>query len=255
MRPSERLLRRGIPNTAIRKALEDWSDRLSVWERIWTAIVIAGLGIEIFAALSRFLPHNVFDLIWPHLTVLGDIATAMVFGGVLGELIVSSRAGRVETDLRKENNRLAQEASERVLQAEKKLRRRTESRFLPEDEKVKLVELLRPFAGQEFIAIPSESRSEGIVAPNKALERAVFAGQLHAVCLEAGWVPKIGTTILGTNVATGIVVFVPESPVRVPPPAAHALVDALIHLDIPCQFGSFKESHLPLLLIAVGLIS
>jgi len=118
----------------------------------------------------------------------------MVFGGVLGELIVSSKAARVETDLRKENDRLAQEASERVLQAEKKLRRRTESRFLPEDEKVQLVELLRPFAGQEFTAMPSKSHFEGIVAPKKAMERAVFTGQLHAICLEAGWIPKIGTT-------------------------------------------------------------
>ena len=80
-------------------------------------MVVAGLGIEIFVTLSRFLPHDVFDLIWPHSIVLFGIGSTMVFGGVLGELIVSSKAGRVETDLRDEVNIVVSAANDRAAQA------------------------------------------------------------------------------------------------------------------------------------------
>jgi hypothetical protein len=60
MRPKERLLRRNIPKDAIRRALEDWSDRLPSWNEVFTALVVLGLVIEYLPEIARFLPASVF---------------------------------------------------------------------------------------------------------------------------------------------------------------------------------------------------
>lgn len=62
MRPRERLLRRGInpkDESAIRKALEEWSDRLSAWEHVFTGAVVAGLIIEYLAEITFIFSRSI----------------------------------------------------------------------------------------------------------------------------------------------------------------------------------------------------
>ena len=106
MRPKERLLRRGIPKTEIINGLEKWSESLTRWERGYTIGVAIGLLIELTFPFARYLPHTLFDSIWPHAFAYNAIANVMVFGGVVGELVISSRSSRVETDLRDENAKI-----------------------------------------------------------------------------------------------------------------------------------------------------
>jgi len=75
MRPKERLLGREIPKAAIRKALEDWSDRLSKWDLFWTAIVVGGLFIEYIPLVTKFFPTRAFIYIRVRTEVFSD------FGG------------------------------------------------------------------------------------------------------------------------------------------------------------------------------
>ena len=245
MRPRDRLLQRGIPNTSIRKVLEDWSDRLSIWERIWTAVVVAGLGIEIFVALSHFLPHDIFDLIWPHSTVLADIASTMVFGGVFGELIVSSKAGQVETDLREENDFIIGGLYERVAQAERatadanlaraklemRLHRRTVERALSAEEERALITRLQQYSGQEFGITLAQGTQVRTPSTLRIHEMFSFVEQLRKALLNAGWQERIIDKVPESPVHEAVTVYV-HGGEHVG--ATRELIAALTDLDIAC---------------------
>jgi hypothetical protein len=53
-----------------------------------------------------------------HLPALSDFGTAIVFIGVFGELVIASKAGRVETDLRQENDSIISHTRDRAAKAE-----------------------------------------------------------------------------------------------------------------------------------------
>ena len=240
MRPKDRLLRRGIPNTAIRKALEKWSDDLSVWERIWTAIVVLGLGIEIFDALARFLPHDVFDLIWPHLTVLGELSSALVFGGVLGELVVSSMSGRVETALRAENEAIIEATRERAALAEQRaaeanleLAKLKQPRTLLPEQQENITSVMKFFGGQRFAFC--------VFSDPESLD---LARTLDAILKSAEWIrieSQIGAVVVDVAGVTAGITYDPGVRVFIAPDdsgatnALAALAGVLTHHGIPCS--------------------
>ena len=119
MRPRERLLRKRIPKEAIRDALEAWSDRLSLWEGGFTATVVAGLVVEYLPEIASFMSRAISSFVMSHAQRLGELGGLMVIVGVAGELWISFREYKIETDLRFENNALLAASSERIAQAEK----------------------------------------------------------------------------------------------------------------------------------------
>ena len=104
----------------MRKALEDWSDRLSLWERAFTAIVVLGLAIEYLPQIGNAIEWMLgitLPTIRSHTDLLFQLGGFLVIVGVAGELVVSIRASRVETDLRKETNEVIVKAEERAAEA------------------------------------------------------------------------------------------------------------------------------------------
>jgi hypothetical protein len=258
MRPTERLLERGIPKTDIRAALENWSDNLARWERLWTAAVVGGLAVEVFVSLDRFFPHNIFDLIWPHSSLLGDIGSAMVFVGVFGELVIASKSGRIETALREENAKVISETAERAAKAEQaaaeanlervkleKVVRRATHRGLSHDEQMALSDSLSAFAGQS-VALRTSEREQG---PTLAAdwEQIFFFSQLHFVLHLAKWVLD-DTLKFNIKVRQGVVIFIDGEGPDIPE-AAQAIANGLRKLDVACSFTFGRNAPIPLIIV------
>jgi len=283
MRPSDRLLRRGIPKTDIRKELENWSDGLSRWERFWTAVVLGGLAVEVFVRIDRFLPHSIFDLIWPHSSWLGDIGDAIVFVGVFGELVVASKVGRIETALREENAKVISETEERAAKAleraanaeraaaeaklerirlEASFKRRTLDRKLLSEEESLFILAVSPFAGQKFSLQANPPPYDGTITQiERHSEQMSFANQLRDLLLSAKWVQEAASPD-DLGVRSGVTTFVPL--ISGPPPPGHTIppvVSAawelsfgLQRFNIAAQVVFKKDSPDHVAVIGVGLL-
>jgi hypothetical protein len=104
----------------MRKALEDWSDGLSRWERAFTAMVVLGLAIEYLPQIGNAIEWMfgiALATIKVHTDFLSQMGGFLVIVGVAGELFVSIIASRVETDLREETNEVIAKAEERAAEA------------------------------------------------------------------------------------------------------------------------------------------
>jgi uncharacterized membrane protein YidH (DUF202 family) len=87
----------------MRQALEDWSDSLSRWERAFTAIVVLGFAVEYLPQIGHAIEWMfavTLATVNVHADLLSQLGGFLVIVGVAGELVVSIRASRVETDLR-----------------------------------------------------------------------------------------------------------------------------------------------------------
>jgi hypothetical protein len=65
---------------------------------------VGGLVIEYIPLVAKFLPTVTFTYIRAGAEVTTDLGGFLVIAGVLGELAVGARPGRVETDLREETS-------------------------------------------------------------------------------------------------------------------------------------------------------
>jgi hypothetical protein len=202
MRPKDRLRRRGIPKTAIHDGLEAWSDRLSNWERVWTAIVVLGLAFEVVATLSRFLPHDWYEAIRPHLPTLSDFGTAIVFVGVLGELVVSSKSGRVETDLRDENKTIVSELNAEI----ERLRKENNDtalllRYRSIGDPAAFEETMRRFSGTKYT----------LEFPSNSWEGGTFGNEISLALTRAGWIGS-SVPVARPYLGFGVYVFTVQGP-------------------------------------------
>jgi hypothetical protein len=96
------------------RALESWSDSLSIWLLIATAAVVVGLILEYKGSFTRLLCERPFN--WPLFgaTVGGILVTI----GVAGELAVQFFADSIQTDLRSANHDVAAALNNKVRSAE-----------------------------------------------------------------------------------------------------------------------------------------
>jgi uncharacterized protein YjeT (DUF2065 family) len=258
MRPKERLLRRGkIPNEEkeIRKALEEWSDRLSRWTEAFTALVVAGLIVEYLPEITYFLAMRVGSEVSRHAEQLRQFGGFLVIVGVVGELWIEVRASRVETDLRGEYNSTIEATRERAARAEQAaaeadlkriklestLVRRTVRRSLEPQEEVELVGDLSKHAGQRCSILMSMGRTS---------EQISFATQLKRIVESAGWLHE-NLHMQDPEVHRGVRILLPPNFAA---DAAYTLSMELAKLQISSQLSNHVALTIPLIVIWVGVL-
>jgi hypothetical protein len=175
----------------MRQALEDWSDSLSRWERAFTAIVVLGLAFEYLPQIGHAIEWMfavTLATVNVHADLLSQLGRFLVIVGVAGELVVSIRASRVETDLREESNAILAHANERAANAERIAAEANLAR-------VKLEQRMRSRsifgAGyntlKELLVSRSGTTVDLVLFDHHVLETASFTRQLIATLKSTGW--------------------------------------------------------------------
>jgi hypothetical protein len=229
--------------------LERWSSVLDSWLNRWTTIVVLGVVLELAfviweyrTELHDFRRGTIRSPEKPRLLkyIIEFLGAGLVAAGVAGELVVHTRSGKIETEMRDVTRQQVSIANDRAGDAIKEAARLTKE---AEDERMARVKI------EEAISWRTPDR--GLI-PNLAIPLQAFTGQRFAFVVDQeperlnviSWLVILLSTSRWnaetarssselTFGATNIVLWVsPTAPDRVLA-AAHALIPALERAGLP----------------------
>ena len=188
--------------------LERWSSVLDSWLNRWTTMVVVGVVLEVAFViweyrleLHEFRRGTIRSPEKPRLRkyIIEVLGAGLVAMGVAGELVVHTRSGRIDTEMRDitrqqvsiangiaadankeagDARKEAGKARERAAIAELELARLTTPRYLRDE--AKAIAALKPFAGQEY-----DFKS---VYQNEDSIKLLY--QINKVLQSSGWIRK-----------------------------------------------------------------
>lgn len=229
--PRDLLRRKGIAPkepSDIKSLLERSLDSLAKWLELFTALVVLGLVVE-------YTP-DVIDAIMGHAVYPHIIGGILITIGVVGELVISFWASRLDGKLRDVNNSSLEEANARSKQLEHenlilqsdllKLRKESEPRRLTGLQREKLIDLLKPHP--DGCAVVS-----ALLDP----ESSDFADDFDAAFHGAHW----ETLRIRNRASAKYGVLVAVVPGGCDRPGAKILSDALTAAGVPHEYVTFKD--------------